>query len=69
MPSEPHCRFRIVVVLTSAGGLSNPRVRADPVIDPPQADIELDALFAPYGIIVDTDEGRRWDTIGGSGYG
>ena len=49
VPSEPPGGFRIVVVLTSAGGLSNPRVRPDPVIDPPQADFELDVLFAPYG--------------------
>ena len=40
--------FRIVVALTSAGSPSNPRVRSDPIIDPPQADIELDVLFAPY---------------------
>ena len=25
-------------------------LRADPVIDPPQADVELDVLFAPYGL-------------------
>ena len=24
-------------------------LRPDPVIDPPQADVELDVLFAPYG--------------------
>ena len=50
MPSEPPRGFRIVVALTSAGSPSNPRVRADPVIDPPQADVELDVLFAPYGL-------------------
>ena len=26
-------------------------LRADPVIDPPQADVELDVLLAPYGVI------------------
>ena len=48
VPSEPPRGFRIVVALTSAGDPSNPRVRADPVIDPPQADVERDVLFAPY---------------------
>ena len=50
VPSEPPRGLRIVVALTSAGGPSNPRVRADPVIDSPQADFELDVLFAPYEI-------------------
>ena len=51
VPSEPPPGFRIVVALTSAGGPSNPRVRPDPVIDPPQADVELDVRFAPYGVL------------------
>ena len=36
-------------VFLDTTGLSNPRARPDPVIDPPQADVELDVLFAPYG--------------------
>ena len=47
--SEPPRGFPIVVALTSAGGPSNPAFRADPIIDPTQADVELDVLFAPYG--------------------